>query len=104
TWAAVSVAPGSSRPRVTLRQEYEARIVSQRLERGVDPVPAGRQRIRSLEQWLQPSECFLGLTKQNIDARQEVLEIRAVERIPADRHKLDCTFPFGDRLGSSPEI
>src|SRR6185312_3131298 len=83
TWTAVSVAPGSSRPRVTLRQAYEARIVSQ---------------------WLQPSECFLGLTKQNIDARQEVLEIRAVERIPADRHKLDCTFPFGDRLGSSPEI
>jgi hypothetical protein len=59
-----------------LHQLPESRVVPQRIERRIDPEPAGRQEIRHLEQRLELVEGLFGLRNQDVDPDELMLEVR----------------------------
>ena len=91
---------GPSLPLPARDELLEPQISAQRIERRVDLQPRRRQVVRDLQKPLQDVERPLVLAGEDVDAREEVPEVRAGEAVLLDRDELRAPTGSGPRVAS----
>src|SRR5690242_1932105 len=92
------------RSRAAFDQLLETRAVAQRIESGIQSEPAGREIERHPEQRLELIERELRLADQDVGPGQLELDVSAVVSVAADRHQLDASLSFPQRLGLAAQV
>ena len=92
------------RPAAAVHEPLKARVLPQRIERRIDPEPAGREIVRHPEQRLELVERQVRLAGEQVDPRELQLIVGPEVGVAADRHQRHAALPLPNRVRLPPQI